>query len=94
MKANAELQREVEHYKKLAADNLRLLIECRESRAIPKGHVNVPAERLLAIADALIDHDCDEAYHQLYQLQLAVAGADPFKPWAHIRLAAATKGTP
>lgn len=37
------------------------------------------AEQLLAIRDALVDGDCDEAYHQLYQL--AERGRNTFEPW-------------
>lgn len=54
----------------------------------PAGSVSVPVEKLLAIRDALVLKDVDEAYHQLYNL---VEWADPMKPWAEW-IAAAGKG--
>lgn len=46
---------------------------------VPSGMVRVKVKNLLAVRDALVDKDCEEAYHQLYT---SVDWADPYNPFA------------
>jgi len=46
--------------------------------------VPIPVKSVLAVRDALVEGDCDEAYHQLYW---AFGWKDPFNPWAELEAA-------
>ena len=61
-----------------------------ENVAPAPGFVSVPVEGLLAIRDALTEHDEGEAYHRLYTL---VTWNNPYEPWAEwVALLAAREG--
>jgi hypothetical protein len=51
----------------------------QEPEVKEKDEVSVSVKGLLAIRDALIVNDKQEAYHQLYNL---VKWNDPYKPWS------------
>lgn len=71
---------------------LRSSASSAPDRALVEDQVAIPAKALLAIRDAIVIGNTDEAFHQLY---FAVPWKDPFEPWAEWeRILAALESKP